>query len=349
MTGCYPIAGALRNVKGNTSNELDLQNVLQARLETLQEWIHANVGLLEVRNGPHPHGTPRPSQIMNQPLLILDCHYLCHRAFHAQQDLSWNGIATGVIFGFLKSIGVLKNEFATDRIGFCFEGTTLWRKTWFPEYKMKRQHHERETDPEKVRARGDLCRQIDALRTRHLPLIGFKNIFYYPGYESDDLMAKFAETEKGDVVLVTSDADLFQCLRPNVSIWDPNKKRLFTDKWFRKEYGIDPWRWAMVKAIAGCGSDGVPGIPGVGEITALKFIRGELKHSSKAWASIMSDEGKRVVLRNRKLVELPFKDPDTPLPELHEDNVKQDGWNEVCKSLGIRSLMDRAPIYSRRY
>ncbi len=285
---------------------------------------------------------------MNPPLLVLDSHYLCHRAFHSQSDLSWNGILTGVIFGFLKSIGQLKNEFETDRVAFCFEGDTLYRKVFFPEYKQRRIQYEKEKDPEKLKARGDLYRQIDALRTQYLRRIGFKNIFYSPGWESDDLMARIAQRTEGEVILVTSDADMYQCLSDNVSMWSPQKKQMFTRDWFIKEYGIEPKRWAVVKALAGCGTDGVPGIPGVGEITAIKFLRGELKRTSSAYTAIKSPEGCAIVNRNRKLVELPCEDPPTPDPEWQEDAVSERGWNEVCEKLGMRSLAGRPPVFNRR-
>lgn len=286
---------------------------------------------------------------MNAPLLILDCHYLCHRAFHAQSDLSFHGIATGVIFGFLKQIGVLKNEFQTDRVGFCFEGDTLYRKIDFADYKMKRIQHEKKADPERLKARGDLCRQIEALRFHHLRNIGFRNIFYYPGWESDDIMARICQEEEGEVILVTSDADMYQCLAPNVRMYSPQKKKLFTDKWFTKEYGIQPRQWAVVKAMAGCDTDGVPGIPGVGEVTALKFIRGELSKTSQIYKTIKSPEAAEIVTRNRRLVELPYEAVPTPSPEWVPEQISQKGWDAVCAKLGMKSLAGRPPVYSRKW
>lgn len=275
-------------------------------------------------------------------LLVLDSHYLCHRAFHAQADLSHEGIKTGVIFGFLKDIGRLKAEFQTDRVAFCFEGSTLYRKVIFPDYKMKRIQAEQQ-DPVKIQARADLRRQIDTLRINHLPRIGFNNIFYFPGYESDDLMARFAERED-EVILITSDADMFQCLRENVMMYSPQKQRLFTESWFQQTYGIKPELWSLVKAISGCDSDGVPGIPGVGEITALRFVRGE---AIQKRALIMCRESREIISRNRKLVQLPYE--GTPQLTLREDLISMKGWNDVCKGLGIRSMAGRPPVYSRRF
>lgn len=279
---------------------------------------------------------------MKNPLLVLDAHYLCHRAFHSQRGLSWEGVPTGVIFGFLKGIIHLKELFLTDRVAFCFEGSRLLRKMEFKEYKARRSAGVGE-DPDKVAARKEMHIQITKLREKFLYECGFRNVFFDHGYESDDIMAQLSRRDD-DVILVTSDADLFQCLRPNVAMWDPNKQKLFTARWFEEEYKIKPRQWAVVKAIAGCATDGVPGIHGIGEVTALKWIRGELAEDSRQHKMII--DGGHIVRRNRRLVELPYL--GTPDPKLHQDEITVKGWNEVCKQLGFRSLMNRPPIYCHR-
>lgn len=262
------------------------------------------------------------------------------------KQLEFGGKATGVVFGFLKSISALKDEFQTDRVAFCFEHKRLFRRDLFPDYKSKRRQSTK--TPEEKAAYKAMAIQIEQLRTRYLPQIGFKNIFCFEGMESDDIMAAIAEGEApNNVILVTADSDLYQCLTPWVSIYSPQKQMLYTDAWFRKEYEINPKQWAVVKAIAGCKSDEVPGVYGVGEVTALKFVRGELPKSSKAWQGIMSKTGKWTVRRNRQLVELPF--PGRPiLYKLQEDRIDREGWKEVCGALGMRSIANHPPIATRR-
>lgn len=278
--------------------------------------------------------------------LILDVHYLCHRAFHTTQGLSHKDIPTGVIFGFLKSITALKDEFNTDRIAFCFEHPTLYRRDVYPPYKRKR--HTTERTEEEVEAYHVLAVQIAELRRRYLPKIGFKNIFRYRGMESDDIMAEIARSSECDeeVILVTADQDMFQCLMSNVTMYSPTNRQLMTQEKFSSQYGIPPQKWAMVKAIAGCTSDEVAGIPGVGEKTAIKYINRQLSHESKAYQAITSREGKEIVRRNRPLVELPYK--DCPTPRLVEDEVSVEGWKEVCEVLGMRSIAAAPPIATRR-
>lgn len=281
---------------------------------------------------------------MNTPLLVLDVHYLAHRAFHSSTELSWKGKPTSVIFGLLKSISALKDEFQTDRIAFCFEHPHLFRRDVYPEYKRKRNAKER-TEEEK-QSYESLAIQISELRQRYLPKIGFKNVFCFRGMESDDIMAAIALNTEEEIILITSDADLWQCLRSNVSIYSPQLQKMFTEGWFRKEYQLAPSKWAVVKAMAGCPSDEVPGIGGIGPVFALKYLRGELKEDSKAFQTIKSREARETVLRNRKLVKLPFE--GCPVPEMQEDEVTTKRWVEVCGMLGMKSLAGRPPVATRR-
>jgi 5'-3' exonuclease len=277
--------------------------------------------------------------------LVIDVSYMCHRAFHTSGHLSFQGKATGVVFGFLKSIGQLKEEFQTDNIAFCFEHPHLFRKDIYLGYKQRR--HNRKLSDVEVKSRFELKRQIQDLHTRHLPRIGFKNVFCYEGMESDDIMAAIALNCDPDeeVILVTADSDLYQCLRPNVFIYSPQKQHMVTVNWFVKRYKIHPKVWSIVKALCGCKSDEVPGIHGIGEITALSCVRGDLKKGTDYYNRIYSKEGRATVKRNRQLVELPFK--GCPVPKLQQDKIDRDGWMAVCKELGMRSLAGMPPIYGK--
>jgi DNA polymerase-1 len=272
--------------------------------------------------------------------LVLDVSYLCHRAWHTMGDLSWKGCATGVVFGFLKSISALKDQFATDNVAFCFESPRLLRKEIYPAYKWKRRAF---TNPQEERSYNKLHEQIHLLRTRYLPMIGFKNICYALGYESDDLMAVIAADVEEDVVLVTSDSDMLQCLRKNVSIYSPQKQKIFTRDWFYETYGFAPGDWAEVKAVGGCSTDGVKGVPGVGEATAIKYCQNALSFNSKAYRAIKNASA--IIEHNRKLVRLPFE--GCPVPVLVEDEISQEGWREVCAELGMRSIIGHPPIAIR--
>jgi 5'-3' exonuclease len=279
--------------------------------------------------------------------LVLDVHYLCHRAFHTAKGLSWKGRPTGVIFQFLKSIAFLKDELQSDRVAFCFEHPHLFRRDIYPTYKLRRRL---EKSPEETRSYNELSIQISELRQRYLPKIGFKNIFCFRGMEADDIMATIADNcldqMNEQVILVTGDLDLLQCLRPNVMIYSPQKQRMITEEWFVSQYGFPPRKWAVVKAIAGCHGDEVKGVGGVGELTAVKYVKGELAVAERRYQAISCAEGGKIVRRNRRLVQLPFE--GCPVPSLQEDDVDLAGWKEVCGLLGMRSIAAHPPIATRK-
>lgn len=277
--------------------------------------------------------------------LAIDTHFLCHRAFHTAKDLSWKGEPSGVVFGFLKSIISLKDEFQTDRIAFCFEHPHLFRRDLYPGYKRKRMTQER--TPEEKQAYESLVKQIQKLRKDYLPRIGFRNVFCFEGMESDDILASIAFNlpDDEDTILVTGDADLLQCLRSNVTVYSPQSRKIWTEENFTAKYGIKPKQWAVMKAISGCTSDEVKGIDRVGEITALKYLREELPVATKQYLAITSAEGRSIVRRNRPLVQLPFK--GCPTPRLQDDEISEKGWRSVCSELGMKSLAGRVPVATR--
>jgi len=279
--------------------------------------------------------------------LVIDAPFMCHRAFHSSRDLTHNGRSTSAIFGFLMSLGQLKDEFHTEHMAFCFDHDRLFRRDILPGYKLKRRTKER--TPEEQEQRKQLGVQIKELEKRWLPMIGFKNVFSYRGMEADDIMATIARERRAageGVVIVTADNDLLQCIRHTTSVHNPISSKTFTREWFVREHGIKPAEWAIVKALAGCSSDEVPGIRGVGEKTALKYLRGELNSDSMIANRINSYEGKSIKMRNKPLVLLPHS--NCPIPKLQTDNVTREGWEQVCSDLGMKSLISRLPISIRK-
>jgi 5'-3' exonuclease len=112
---------------------------------------------------------------------------------------------------------------------------------------------------------------------------------------------------------------------------------------FKERYGISPKRWIAVKALAGCNTDNIPGITGVGEASAVKYLRGNLKESSIYYRRIEEGIAQGILQTNRALVKLPFE--GTPVPELRVDDDLN--WGPTMKRLGIRTL-DPEPGYYKR-
>jgi 5'-3' exonuclease len=140
----------------------------------------------------------------------------------------------------------------------------------------------------------------------------FPNVFCQDGLEADDMIAECCSIlsrcrPQSEAVMVTTDKDLFQCLgeNPLISWYSPTQNKEMDCQKFIKEYGIEPKLYAMVKAISGCTSDNVPGVSGVGEITALKYIKNELNKSYKKYKDIQSNI--ELINFNKELVCLPHK------------------------------------------
>jgi DNA polymerase-1 len=96
-----------------------------------------------------------------------------------------------------------------------------------------------------------------------------------PGYEADDLigsLARQAERQGYQVVIVTSDKDMFQLLTPAVRIYDPVKDKWFGEAECRERFGVEPARVVEIMGLMGDAIDNIPGVKGIGEKTAIKLI-----------------------------------------------------------------------------
>lgn len=276
---------------------------------------------------------------MKQTLLLLDCNYLARRAYHTTGKLQFDGDRTGVLFGFFRDLIVLHEEFSNCRTAFCFDHGGSVRKSVFPGYKSSREKQKASQNKKEVQEEKQFYRQVNNLRDVHLLEIGYNNVFSQPGYEADDLIASVIGSFDGEIIIVSADQDLYQLLSDRVRIWNPQKQFMMTENGFRKKWGLRPRDWIKVKAIAGCSTDDIAGIKGVGEITAAKYLRGELSKGSNAHVAIKA--GQEIIHDNKLLVRLPF--PGTHIYQLKEDDVSTDKWNAVMKQLGLRSLFDRVP------
>jgi len=287
---------------------------------------------------------------MNKKYLLLDCNYLCYRAKHTTGGLSHGGDATGVIYGFLKSLSGFQDTFNTSNFVFCWDSNTSKRKEIYPEYKANR---EREYTDEEIEFDKAFRNQMKKLRTTYLPMIGFKNVFIQRGYESDDILASIAFDfllktvfdDGAEAVIISSDKDLYQCIAHNVSFYNPQTNKILTLQGFKKQYGIKPCEWAMMKAIAGCTTDNVKGVKGVGEKTAIKYLKGGITTGRKV-ASIINADGRDVYYRNLPLVKLPMK--GTQRFKLRQDDLSEHGWKQVIELLGMKSIRDRMPFGRKR-
>lgn len=272
----------------------------------------------------------------DKPTLLIDSHYIGHQAHYTLGDLSHEDVATGVVFGFLSRVLSLGLQFKTNDIVFCWDSKHSYRKRKYPWYKEHRRTY-KDGEEESLRI---LHQQLRLLRKEILPGIGFANQLFQKGCESDDLMAKVVMGKLGEWVIVTADEDLWQCLASNTRVYNPSQKKMMTHRRLRDEHGISPREWAMAKAIAGCPSDSVPGVPGVGMKTAIKYLRGELPETYKTYKAIVSE--KDIYTRNRQLVFLPIS--KTREPDIVANHFSVEGFREMCEKYGLESFLQEAML-----
>jgi 5'-3' exonuclease len=214
--------------------------------------------------------------VTDRPLLAVDAASLYFRAFHgipesaAQTDA---GEPVNAIRGFMDMIAQLVRTRRPDRIVCALDAS--WRPAWrvalVPSYKKHRVAH---GDVEVVPPA--LEKQIPVL-LEVLAAVGI-TAFGVDGYEADDVLGTLAATQRGPVEVVSGDRDLFQlvdddrgtrllyCGRGVAKLEDTD------DAAVQAKYGV-PARWyADFAAMRGDPSDGLPGVPGVGEKTAARLI-----------------------------------------------------------------------------
>lgn len=267
---------------------------------------------------------------MGNRTIIVDSSYIGHKALWSFGGLEFKGSPTGVIFGFLKQIETIQNGYPGTFV-FAFDSRTSIRQGKLPEYKGQRSNRKAEPTQEEIDIQVNYHRQMGILRTKILPCCGFQ-VEYKEGYEADDLIASITKNNDDEMIVVSNDEDLFQLLRSNVSLLR-HKPPLYTKEDFVKEWGLKPSQWARVKAIAGCNSDNIPGVAGVGNATAAKWLRGLLK-GKKADAIAGNWE---LVKRNYPLVKLPLEGTGKIL--VQHLPVDERAWNDAAVKYGMKSLV----------
>ena len=219
--------------------------------------------------------------------ILIDSNALAHKAKHTLGELTTETMKVGIIFGFLGQLYKLANDYSTNDIIFTWDSNKSHREKLFPAYKENRRTVKEEKTPEEKEEDKLTYHQFDLLHDEVLPMLGAVNNYKISGYEGDDLIASVVYANPNDdFVIATGDEDMYQLLGDGVSIRkcsidNKGKKKyyLYTEELFTKEFGIDPLDWIEVKALAGCKSDEVPGIKGIGEKTAIQYLKKELTRS----------------------------------------------------------------------
>ncbi|MBC3984327.1 DNA polymerase I [Streptomyces sp. AC536] len=203
-------------------------------------------------------------------LLLLDGHSLAYRAFFALPAENFStstGQTTNAIYGFASMLANTLRDEQPTHLAVAFDvSRKTWRSEEFPEYKATRSK-----TPDEFKGQVELIGEmLDAMSVRR---------FAVEGFEADDVIATLATRAEADgfqVSIVTGDRDSFQLVSDRVTVLYPTKGvselTRFTPEKVQEKYGLSPQQYPDFAALRGDPSDNLPGIPGVGEKTAAKWI-----------------------------------------------------------------------------
>ena len=212
----------------------------------------------------------RKKQTMEkEKLILIDGNALLYRAFYALPPLSNSkGTPTGAVYGFTRMLMKLLQEREPQYIACAFDkGKKTFRHRKFKDYKINRP-----SMPEDLVMQIPLVKEV--LEAFRIP------IFEDEEYEADDLLGTLAKKgeEKGLAVeILTGDKDVFQIISPSIYILRPKKGiteiHLFDEEEVKKEFGVFSSQIVDFLSLAGDSSDNIPGVPGIGAVTAKTLIQ----------------------------------------------------------------------------
>jgi DNA polymerase-1 len=281
-------------------------------------------------------------------LMLLDGNSLAYRAFYAlpaENFKTQGGLTTNAVYGFTAMlINLLRDEQPTHIAAAFDVSRQTFRVEKYPEYKAGRS-----ATPDEFRGQIDITKEV-------LVALGI-TVLAEPGFEADDIIATLATQAEDDdyrVLVVTGDRDALQLVSPDVTVLYPRKGvselTRFTPEAVVDKYGLTPQQYPDFAALRGDPSDNLPGIPGVGEKTATKWIAeyGSLQTLVDKVDEVKGKVGDALranlshVILNRELTDLV---KDVPLAQT-PDTLRMQPWDRdqihrLFDDLEFRVLRDR--------
>ena len=282
-------------------------------------------------------------------LMILDGNSIVNRAFYGVRMLNApDGTPSNAVYGFTAILQRLLEEQKPEAVCVAFDlKAPTFRHLEYDAYKAQRKPM-----PEELAVQIPILKELlDAMGIRRYEL---------EGYEADDILgtaAAVCQREGWDCAIVTGDKDSLQLISAGTTVCNV-KTRMgqtetinYTPALFREEYGFEPERMVDLKALMGDSSDNIPGVPGVGEKTAMDLIRryGTIDNIYAGLDSLDIKAGVRKKLREgeesaRKSYWLATIARDIPIHFVPEENL----WNRdyqpslypLMKRLGFNKFIE---------
>ena len=227
-------------------------------------------------------------------LFLVDGHSLCYRAFYAIPNLTNSkGEPTNAIYGFVTMMRKLMEDQKPDLVAVCFDRKEpTFRHEQYKEYKAHRKPM-----PE------ELVSQIEPIK--EFCRLSNLALFEKAGYEADDVIGTLALLGKKEgyrVFIVTGDKDAFQLVDDRIKVFQPHKDNMIYDaeKVRERFNGLGPEKVVDILALMGDASDNIPGVPGIGEKTAIKLLLefGSVERLLVNIEKLSSEKQKQKILEN---------------------------------------------------
>ncbi|MBK8050124.1 MAG: hypothetical protein IPK16_25290 [Anaerolineales bacterium] len=283
-------------------------------------------------------------------LLLIDGHSQAYRAYFGMKTplSTRDGEPTAAVYGFARKLLSTLRDYQPDYVAVALDTGDTWRHAEFPAYKATR-----ESMPDDMRTQ--MKRIEELLHTFKIPVITYEN------FEADDILgtlAKQAAALGTDVLIMTGDRDMFQLVDERVKILytsgGPNPvTSVYGLAEVHDRYALTPQQFIDYKALVGDNSDNIPGVPGVGEKTAIKYLQqfgsldelyAHLDEISGAKSKQSLIDAKEQVTRNRRLVTI-----QTDLDLVYEadkcrtTDYSRDAVVELFNALEFKSLIKELP------
>ena len=204
-------------------------------------------------------------------LMVIDGNSIVNRAYYGIRPLSTrDGLYTHAIYGFLTTLQRLLDEEQPEALCVTFDR----REPTFRHQADERYKAQRKGMPEELAMQLPYLKQV--LSAMNIPQ------YDLTGYEADDLIGTISrrcEAAGWDCVIVTGDKDSLQLITPHTKVklvstrMGQTTTKDMTEETFREQYGFAPIHMIDLKALMGDASDNIPGVPGVGEKTAMALVQ----------------------------------------------------------------------------
>jgi DNA polymerase-1 len=281
-------------------------------------------------------------------IYLVDGSTYIFRAYHALPPLTRksDGFPVGAISGFCNMLDKLikeereKNNLTHLLVIFDASGKTF-RNDIYPKYKANRS-----SPPEDLIPQFPVIRKAtDAFNVTHVEMLG---------YEADDLIASYAKAavdEQMKVTIVSSDKDLMQLVKEDVSMLDTMKNRLIKKNEVIEKFGVEPDRVIDVQSLAGDSVDNIPGVPGIGIKTASLLINeyDNLDNLLEKASNIKQNKRRESIIEfadqarlSRKLVTLK-EDVELPIPikNIKIQSINPEKLISFLKGMEFKTLTEK--------